>query len=109
MNATLRLIQLVGVLLALCPVLYLCNLDYLTRYSAVCDGGILYGFHEVKFGLLKLQQTPYKFAEGFSMPITKQCTLAYLNSEWGTYIEWFNSLPKDEQVKHIKKIKYKQF
>jgi len=43
------------------------------------------------------------------MPITKQRTLDYLNSEWGTYIERFNSLPKDEQVKRVKAMGYEQF
>jgi len=43
------------------------------------------------------------------MPITKQRTLDYLNSEWGTYIERFDHLPKDEQVKLIKTTGYEQF
>jgi hypothetical protein len=43
------------------------------------------------------------------MPITKQRTLDYLNSEWGTYIERFNALPKDEQAKRVQTMGYAQF
>jgi len=43
------------------------------------------------------------------MPITKQRTLDYVNSEWGTYIERFNRLPKDEQIKRVKAMGYEQF
>jgi hypothetical protein len=43
------------------------------------------------------------------MPITKQRTLDYVNIEWGTYIERFNRLPKDEQLKRVKAMGYEQF
>jgi len=43
------------------------------------------------------------------MAITKQRTLDYVNIEWGTYIERFNRLPKDEQEKRIKAMGYEQF
>ncbi len=43
------------------------------------------------------------------MPITKQRTLDYVNIEWGTYIERFNRLPKDEQIKRVKDMGYEQF
>ena len=43
------------------------------------------------------------------MPITKQRTLDYINIEWGTYIERFSSLPKDEQAKRVKAMGYEQF
>ena len=43
------------------------------------------------------------------MPITKQRTLDYVNSEWGTYIERFNHLPKDEQTQRVKAMGYEQF
>jgi hypothetical protein len=43
------------------------------------------------------------------MPITKQRTLDYVNIEWGTYIERFNSLPKDEQNKRVKEMGYEKF
>ncbi len=43
------------------------------------------------------------------MAITKQRTLDYVNIEWGTYIERFNRLPKDEQEKRIKATGYEQF
>ena len=43
------------------------------------------------------------------MPITKQRTLDYVNVEWGTYIERFNRLPKDEQEKRVKAMGYEQF
>jgi len=43
------------------------------------------------------------------MPITKQRTLDYVNIEWGTYIERFNRLPKDEQMKRLKAMGYEQF
>jgi len=43
------------------------------------------------------------------MPITKQRALDYVNIEWGTYIERFNHLPKDEQAKRVKAMGYEQF
>jgi hypothetical protein len=43
------------------------------------------------------------------MPITKQRTLDYVDSEWGTYIERFNRLPKAEQDKRVKEQGYEQF
>ena len=43
------------------------------------------------------------------MSITKQRTLDYVNIEWGTYIERFNRLPKDEQMKRLKAMGYEQF
>jgi len=43
------------------------------------------------------------------MPITKQRTLDYVNIEWGTYIERFNRLPKNEQAKRVKEMGYEQF
>ena len=43
------------------------------------------------------------------MPITKQRTIDYLNIEWGTYIERFNRLPKEEQEKRVKKMGYESF
>jgi hypothetical protein len=43
------------------------------------------------------------------MSITKQRTLDYVNIEWGTYIERFNRLPKDEQEKRVKAMGYEQF
>jgi len=43
------------------------------------------------------------------MPITKQRTLDYIKHEWGTYIERFNRLPKDEQEKRVREMGYEQF
>jgi len=43
------------------------------------------------------------------MPITKQRTLSYMVEEWGTYIERFNRLPKDEQDKRVKAMGYESF
>ena len=43
------------------------------------------------------------------MPSTKQRTLEYLEQEWGTYIERFNRLPKEEQDKRVKEQGYEQF
>jgi len=43
------------------------------------------------------------------MLITKQRTLDYVNIEWGTYIERFNRLSKDEQAKRVKAMGYEQF
>jgi len=43
------------------------------------------------------------------MSITKQRTLDYVNVEWGTYIERFNRLPRDEQMKRVKEMGYEQF
>src|SRR5215207_2666894 len=35
------------------------------------------------------------------MSITKQRTLDYVELEWGTYVERFNRLPKDEQSRRL--------
>ena len=43
------------------------------------------------------------------MSITKQRTLDYINIEWGTYIERFNRLPKEEQGKRVKTMGYEAF
>jgi len=43
------------------------------------------------------------------MPITKQRTLDYINHEWGTYIERFNRLSKDEQAKRVREMGYESF
>jgi len=43
------------------------------------------------------------------MPITKQRTLDYVTTEWGTYIERFNHLSKDQQEKLVKAMGYEQF
>lgn len=40
------------------------------------------------------------------MSITKQRTLAYVEFEWGTYVERFHRLPKEEQVKRVQKMGY---
>jgi len=43
------------------------------------------------------------------MPITKQRTLEYVEFEWGTYVERFHNLPKDEQGKRVKEMGYESF
>ena len=43
------------------------------------------------------------------MPITKQRTLEYVEFEWGTYVERFHNLPKDEQEKRVKEMGYESF
>ena len=43
------------------------------------------------------------------MPITKQRTLDYVDLEWGTYIERFNRLPKEEQEKRVRAMGYESF
>jgi hypothetical protein len=43
------------------------------------------------------------------MPITKQRTLDYIHIEWGTYIERFNRLPRDEQLKRVRAMGYERF
>lgn len=43
------------------------------------------------------------------MPITIQRTLDYVTIEWGTYVERFNRLPKEEQEKRVKAQEYKSF
>ena len=43
------------------------------------------------------------------MLINKQRTLAYVDEEWGTYIERFNRLPVDEQARRVNEQGYKQF
>ena len=43
------------------------------------------------------------------MPITKQRTLDYINTEWGTYVERFQHLPGDEQEKRVSQMGYEQF
>lgn len=40
------------------------------------------------------------------MPITKERTLDYVELEWGTYVERFNRLPKDEGNKRVKEMGY---
>ncbi len=43
------------------------------------------------------------------MPITKQRTLDYIQQEWGTYIERFSLLPKEERETRLKQMGYEQF
>src|SRR6266540_4541972 len=43
------------------------------------------------------------------MYISKQRTLDTLEREWGTYIERFNRLPKEEQHKRVKAMGYEAF
>src|SRR5215216_3226680 len=50
----------------------------------------------------------YSF-EGESMPITKQRTLDYMQYEWGTYVERFKRLPRQEQEKRIRQNGYESF
>lgn len=43
------------------------------------------------------------------MSITKQRALDYMESEWGTYVERFNSLSKEEQSTRVKQMGYDAF
>jgi hypothetical protein len=43
------------------------------------------------------------------MSITKQRTLDYVSEEWGTYIERFSRLPKEEGEKRVKQMGYDRF
>ena len=43
------------------------------------------------------------------MPITKQRTLDYMEYEWGTYVERFKRLPRDEQENRVKNMGYETF
>lgn len=43
------------------------------------------------------------------MSITKQRALDYMESEWGTYVERFNSLSKEEQSTRLKQMGYDAF
>jgi len=43
------------------------------------------------------------------MPINKQRTLDYVDIEWGTYINRFNRLPKEEQEKRVRQMGYESF
>ena len=43
------------------------------------------------------------------MSITKQRTLDYVTNEWGTYVERFNHLPKDQQEKRARDMGYERF
>ena len=43
------------------------------------------------------------------MSITKERALEYVEQEWGTYIERFQRLPKDEQEKRVKEQGYESF
>lgn len=43
------------------------------------------------------------------MSISKQRTLDYVELEWGTYVERFNRLPKEEQIKRVKAMGYESF
>lgn len=47
--------------------------------------------------------------KGTFMPITKARTLEYMEEEWGTYVERFQRLPKDEQEKRVKEQGYEMF
>ena len=40
------------------------------------------------------------------MPVTKQRTLDYLEREWGTYVQRFQPLTEEEQIKRIQKTGY---
>ena len=40
------------------------------------------------------------------MPITKQRAIDYVELEWGTYLQRFQRLPKDEQQKRLKQMGY---
>jgi len=40
------------------------------------------------------------------MPITKQRVLEYVDLEWGTYVERFHRLPKEEQSKRVREMGY---
>lgn len=43
------------------------------------------------------------------MSVTKQRALAYIEEEWGTYVERYHRLPGDEQAKRIKAMGYESF
>jgi hypothetical protein len=43
------------------------------------------------------------------MPITKQRTLDYVSEEWGTYIERFSRLPREEGEKRVRQMGYERF
>lgn len=43
------------------------------------------------------------------MVITKQRTLDYVELEWGTYVERFNRLPKEEQDKRVREMGFESF
>jgi len=43
------------------------------------------------------------------MSITKQRTLDYVELEWGTYVQRFNRLPKEEQNKRVEATGYESF
>src|SRR5262245_31305846 len=43
------------------------------------------------------------------MPITKQRTLDYINTEWGTYVERFSCLPHDEGKRRVRQMGYERF
>ncbi|RPJ28001.1 MAG: ClbS/DfsB family four-helix bundle protein [Chloroflexi bacterium] len=43
------------------------------------------------------------------MSVTKQRTLDYVELEWGTYVERFNRLPKEEQNKRVEEMGFESF
>ena len=43
------------------------------------------------------------------MPINKQRTLSYIQQEWGRYVERFNRLTPDEQIKRVNQQGYESF
>src|ERR1051325_3904601 len=43
------------------------------------------------------------------MPITRQRTLDYMEQEWGTYIQRFQRLSREEQIKRVEKQGYETF
>jgi hypothetical protein len=43
------------------------------------------------------------------MPITKERTLAYIEQEWGTYVERFQSLPREKGERRVREQGYERF
>ncbi|MBI4761944.1 MAG: ClbS/DfsB family four-helix bundle protein [Chloroflexota bacterium] len=43
------------------------------------------------------------------MPITKERTLAYIEQEWGTYVERFQRLPREKQERRVREQGYERF
>ncbi|MFZ5885162.1 MAG: ClbS/DfsB family four-helix bundle protein [Chloroflexota bacterium] len=43
------------------------------------------------------------------MPVTKKRTLAYIEQEWGTYVERFQRLPKEKQERRVREQGYERF
>ena len=70
---------------------------------------VMTGIVGVKSGCVKLRTSDAGNFGGLFMAITKTRTLEYIDYEWGTYVERYQRLPKDEQEKRMKEMGFERF